>query len=178
MFLHVSVILSTVGGCIPACIAGGIPACLAGLSRHTPRGEVEGSGQGGLQAPHPRGKLRGLALGWSPGPHPGGPAPGWVSAPRGRSGGGLLPGGCGDPPVTATAAGGTHPTRMYSCLFLNSANSVKKIRENSIAMHILNDKHYNVGCVFCNVQHLFREPVQGNILFLPIFLAISLVTST
>ena len=29
MFLHVSVILCTGGGAIPACIAGGIPACLA-----------------------------------------------------------------------------------------------------------------------------------------------------
>ena len=45
------------GGGIPACLAGGIPACLAGLqgegvSRPTPRGEVEGSGWGGggLQA--------------------------------------------------------------------------------------------------------------------------------
>ena len=46
--------------------------------------------------------------------HRGGSAPGgcllWggVSAPRG------VPGG--DPPGTATAAGGTHPTRMHSCL--------------------------------------------------------------
>ena len=31
------------------------------------------------------------------------------------------PGGCGDPaPGTATAAGGMHPTGMYSCLFLLS----------------------------------------------------------
>ena len=33
------------------------------------------------------------------------------------SGGGcLVRGGCGDPPGTATAAGGTHPTGMHSCL--------------------------------------------------------------
>ena len=33
------------------------------------------------------------------------------------SGGGLLLEGCGEPPpVTATAAGGTHPTGMHSCL--------------------------------------------------------------
>ena len=66
------------GGGIPACIAGGIPACLAGLqgvvsqhalqvSRPTPKGEVEGSGQGrsvgGFPGPH---------LGGSPGPHLGG----------------------------------------------------------------------------------------------------------
>ena len=62
MFLQVSVILFTGrgGGGIPACLAGGIPACLAGLggvsqhalqvSRPTPKGELEGSGWGGLQA--------------------------------------------------------------------------------------------------------------------------------
>ena len=43
MFLHVYVILSTVGS---------IPACLAGLQAHT-QGEVEGSGQGGSPGPHP-----------------------------------------------------------------------------------------------------------------------------
>ena len=49
------------GGGIPACIACGIPACLAavGVSRPTPRGEVEGSGLGGSPGPHPREKLRG-----------------------------------------------------------------------------------------------------------------------
>ena len=60
VFTHVC--LSMGGGGIPACIAGGIPACLAAglwravshhalqVSRPTPRGKVEGSGQGGLQA--------------------------------------------------------------------------------------------------------------------------------
>ena len=46
------------------------------------------------------------------------------SAPRGGCllqqglllGGGLLLGVCGDPPMMATAAGGTHPTGMHSCL--------------------------------------------------------------
>ena len=46
MFLHVSVILFTGGGCgcaIPACIAGGIPACLAaGLEEG---GSVPGGGR-------------------------------------------------------------------------------------------------------------------------------------
>ena len=94
MFLHVSVILFTGGGGIPACIAGGIPACFAGfqahtwgevdgsgqgqVSRPTPKGEVEGSGLGGASPGlHPRRKLRGLAWGvskltprGSPGPHP------------------------------------------------------------------------------------------------------------
>ena len=42
---------------------------------------------------------------------PGGSAPGGL----------LLPGGVpgGDPPRTATAAGGTYPTRMHSCFLLN-----------------------------------------------------------
>ena len=47
---------------------------------------------------------------------------GGVSAPRGLPGPGrsapggcLVRGGCGDPPVTATAAGGTHPSGMHSC---------------------------------------------------------------
>ena len=56
-------------GCgIPACIAHSIPACLAGIqgvvsqhalqvSRPTPKGEVEGSGLGGLQA-HTQGGLQ------------------------------------------------------------------------------------------------------------------------
>ena len=62
------------GGGIPACIAGGIPACLAAIqgvvshhalqvSRPTPKGEVEGSGLGGISRPTSRGKLRGLACG-------------------------------------------------------------------------------------------------------------------
>ena len=58
--------------------------------------------------PHPGGRLRGLA-GGSPGPHSGGPHPG--GSP------GLHPEGC-IPAQTATAAGGTHPTGMHSCLRL------------------------------------------------------------
>ena len=41
IFLHLSVILFTGGGGIPACIASGIPACLAGLG---------GGGVGGIPA--------------------------------------------------------------------------------------------------------------------------------
>ena len=52
MFLHMSVILSTGGGGIPACIAGGIPACFAGL--------------GGSPGPHPGGSW-GVWPGGSPG---------------------------------------------------------------------------------------------------------------
>ena len=84
------------GGGIPACLAGGILACLAGLqggvsqhalqvSRPTPKGEVEGSGWGGLQA-------HTLVRGVYPSMHWGRPSP-----------------------PTATAAGCTHPTGMHSC---------------------------------------------------------------
>ena len=108
-------------GAIPACIAGGIPACLAaglqgggilaclaGFQADTQGGSLGGSGWGGSPGPHPRGKLRGV------------PAPGGgVSALGGR---GLLVGGCGDPPMMATAAAGTHPPRMHSCSSYFSCN--------------------------------------------------------
>ena len=88
MFLHVSVFLSTGEGAIPACIAGGIPACLAaGL-------------QGGSPGPQPRGKLRGI---WPGGAYSRGvPALGVVV--------------WRPPTMTATAAGGTHPTGIHSCI--------------------------------------------------------------
>ena len=65
----------------------------------------------------------------SGGSAPGGvPGLGW-SAPREACSGGCLVlggGGCllqgvpgGDPPRTATAASGTHPTGMHSCWYLN-----------------------------------------------------------
>ena len=79
----------------------GIPACLAwggGVSRLTPRGEAEGSGQEGSPGPHTRGG--------SPGPHLGG----CVSQHALRQ---------NPPPWTATAAGGTHPTGMHSCSGIN-----------------------------------------------------------
>ena len=112
MFLHVSVSHSVHGGGgIPACLAGGIPACLAGLQRGvsqhalqvfrpTPKGKVEGSGWEGSPDPH---------LGESPGLHPRGVS---RSTPRG-----CIP-ACTEadtPHLTATAAGGTHPTGMHSC---------------------------------------------------------------
>ena len=52
----------------------------------------------------------------------GGSAPGGVSA-GGRCllWGGLLPGDV-ETPVTATAAGGTRPTGMHSCLFVSFKN--------------------------------------------------------
>ena len=62
---------------------------------------------GGVPAP------RGV---WSRGPllpGGGGPAPRGVPAPGGGAYSRGAPGG--DPPETATAAGGTHPTGMHSC---------------------------------------------------------------
>ena len=64
MFLHASVILSTEGGSIPACLAaglqGGVEGNLAGggLQAHT-QGEVEGDLAGGVSRPTPRGKVEG-----------------------------------------------------------------------------------------------------------------------
>ena len=86
----------------PSMHCSGIPTCLLGIqgvSRPTPRGEAEGSGQGGSPGPH----LGGLqAQTWGVQIHTGG-----VVYPRmhwGRT-----------PSCTATAVGGTRPTGMYSC---------------------------------------------------------------
>ena len=99
MFLHVSVILSTGEGAIPACIADGIPACLAA-------GEVPGPG-----GPYSRGgawSREGLLWGCL--------VLGGCLVPWG-----LLPGGVDTPlgPGTsqkqmATVADGMHPTGMQS----------------------------------------------------------------
>ena len=102
MFLHVSVILFTGEGGIPACIAGGIPACLAaGLEGWYPSmpcrspdpqpgGEVEGSGLGGVSRPTPGGgEFRGLALGGSPGPHLEGSLGVWPGGLQAHTQGGL-----------------------------------------------------------------------------------------
>ena len=107
LFMGGGGIPACIAGGIPACLAaglwcGGIPACLAGfqahtqgwsclggvvsqhalyVSRPTPRGEVEGSGGGDLQA-HTQGFSR-PTPGGSPGPHPGGspgPHPGGLQA--------------------------------------------------------------------------------------------------
>ena len=75
MFLHMFVILFT--------------GRWWAVSRPTPRGEVEGSGQGGVSR----------------------------STPRGMSARGVFLIACWDTlPPTTTAAGGTHPTGMHSCL--------------------------------------------------------------
>ena len=97
---------------------GGIPACIAGLQAHT-QGGSWGSGLGGLQA-HTQGEFEGSGLGGgSPGPHPGGKlrglAWGGVSrpTPRGVSQHALRQTA---PIADGSAAGGTHPTGMHSCL--------------------------------------------------------------
>ena len=119
MFLHVSVILFTGGGGISACLAaglrgGGIPACLASLQGHTQ--EVEGSAFGGGFLPAHTGgggEVEGSGLEGEVSR----PTPRGVSRPT--LGGGGTP-ACteADSPPTATAAGGTHPTGMYSYLGL------------------------------------------------------------
>ena len=120
MFLHVCLSTGGGGGCYPSMHCrwypsmpcsrspgGGIPACLAGLQAHNQGGSSGGSGQGGLQAHTQGGSWGGSSLGGFSRPTPGGPAP--------RAG--VCSRGCGDPPpVTVTAAGGTHPTGMHSCL--------------------------------------------------------------
>ena len=73
---------------------GSLRGLARGVSRPTPRGEVEGSGLGGLQA---------HTWGGSPGPQLGGCILACTEA---------------EPPLPqmATAAGGTHPTGMHSCV--------------------------------------------------------------
>ena len=131
-------ILACIAGGIPACLAaglqrgGGIPACLAGFQAHTQGGSLGGSGQRGVSRPTPKGEVEGDLAGGGPlGPHPRGKLRGnWPRGvsrpiPRGSAlGGDLLLGGClvpgclcvwRPPPRMATAAGGTHPTGMHSC---------------------------------------------------------------
>ena len=106
------------GGGIPACLAGyqahsqGELEGLRGLARSTPRGEVEGSGWGGLQA-HTQGSPRPTPWG-VPGPHQGG-----VSQHALRQ----------TPQQMATAAGGIHSTGMHSCFFLNLRTRVLFVRQ-------------------------------------------------
>ena len=66
---------------------GGVSQHALQVSRPTPKGEVEGDLARGVPVLGGGGEV---------------PAPGGCV-------------GCGDPPVTATAAGGTHPTGMHSC---------------------------------------------------------------
>ena len=74
-----------------------------GGSRPTPKGEVEGDLTGGSPGSHlGEGDV---CCSWGGACSRGVPAPG----------GACSDGECGDPPVTATAAGSTHPTGMHSC---------------------------------------------------------------
>ena len=87
MFLHMSPILFTGEGGIPACIAGSIPVCLAaGLE-----GWWYPSMPCRFLGPHPGGKLRGLARGVSR------PTPGRVSRPTPRGVSRPTPGGSPGP---------------------------------------------------------------------------------
>ena len=125
IFLHLSVILFTGGGgAIPACIAGGIPACLAaglqgggipaclaGFQAHTQGGKFRGIWLGGVSRPTPKGEVeRDLVQAHSQGGSWGGSGWGGTCSRAGV---------CVETPVTATAAGGTHPTGMHSCLLLH-----------------------------------------------------------
>ena len=106
--------------CQSVCLQGGSPGSHLG-------GKLRGLA-GGVSRPTPGRKLRGLA-GGSPGPHPGGRLGGLageVPRPTPRGVGGMVwatPVGIpayteAEPPLQqmATAAGGTHPTAMHSCL--------------------------------------------------------------
>ena len=73
------------------------------ISRPTPRGEVEGSGQGVSPGPHLEGEAADPHLGGVPGPNP----VGCVCIPACTE---------ADAPRMATAVGGTLPTVMHSCL--------------------------------------------------------------
>ena len=111
MFSQVCVCPQGGGGAIPACIAGGIPACLAaglqvgvgggipaclaGFQAHTQGGSLGDLAGGGVSRPTAKGEVEGDLAG-------GVPALG-------------VGGGVETPLVTATSAGGTHPSGMHSC---------------------------------------------------------------
>ena len=85
---------------------GGIPACLAGFQAHT-QGGTWGVWPGGVSRPTPKGEVEGSGLG-------GLQAHTWgVSRPTPR---GCIPACTEEQPPMATATGGTHPTGMHSCL--------------------------------------------------------------
>ena len=97
------------GGGIPACLAGGVPAFFAGLQgglqTHT-QGWSWGVWPRGVSRPTPGGNLQAYTWGCV-----------YPSMHWGRS-----------PPWTATAAGGTHPTGMRSCLVLFWVNDIIRCR--------------------------------------------------
>ena len=108
---------------MPCSRSQGVSQHASQVSRPTPKGEVDGSGQGGLQGPHLGGLQThtqvGCLLCWvSPGPHPGGAVPGGACSRGICFMVGSAPGVCGDPPVMATSVGDTHPTGMHSCSYV------------------------------------------------------------
>ena len=136
MFLHVSMILFTVGEWYPSMPCrwypsmpcrfpgGGIPVCLAGF-----QGGAWGVWLEGSPGPHP-GEVERSGLGGSPSPHLGGlqahtrwglqayTLAGGLQAHTQRVYASMHWGR--HPPQTATNAGGTHPTGMHSCFHMNS----------------------------------------------------------
>ena len=103
-------------GAIPACIAVGIPACLAaglqgGVSRPTPKGEVEGDL---VQAHSQVGSWRG---GSGPGPQPRGELRGIWSRPTSKGEvEGDLPGGWGVPGLGELPDPGGGGCLLWGCL--------------------------------------------------------------
>ena len=88
---------------MPCRSPGGISQHALQVSRSTLKGELEGSGWGGVSRPTPGGGgLQAHTQGGSPGPYLGG---GGISQHALRQ----------TPSATATAAGGMHPTGMHSC---------------------------------------------------------------
>ena len=109
----------------------GIPACLAGFQAHTQGGSLGGSGWG-VSKPTPKGEVEGdLVQAHSQGGSWGGSAPGGVPA-----------WGCGETPPTATAAGGTHPTGMHSCkicFYTSNLNTMIKVDTNYL-IHFMDNQ--------------------------------------
>ena len=110
---------------MPCRSPGGVSQHALQVSRPTPKGELEGSGQGGLQtytwgvsSPHLEG-LQAHTQGGSPGPHLGGvsrPTPGRCLQAHTRGGVSQHALRQTPPRLMASAAGGAHPTGMRSCL--------------------------------------------------------------
>ena len=145
IFFHVSVCPRGEGGYLQAHTQqGGWGVWLGGLQAHT-RGEVEGSGWVG-----------------SPGPHLGRffrPTPGGVSRPRhwGVSQHALRQ--TPTPKQTATAAGGTHPTRMHS----RSTFVQKKMRQQ---VTIPCPSRCEVFCM-CEATYLWGKSISVVMIVLP-----------
>ena len=85
-----------------------------GVSRPTPRGEVEESGRGGVSRPTPQGVVEGSGRGVSRPTHRGGRLRGLTRGVSSGGGSASLHAGI-HPLPTATAAGCTYPTGMHSC---------------------------------------------------------------